>query len=198
MGIIRVKCPNCGNVLKINEDIASKNIKIKCPVCGVANPASIFEPYVPPKEEETTQIAELQNDTSGYFIDERTSFKYVVPDGKKSLFGRMTLQSPSKADVPIDVQYPEGLDKGVSRSHFWIESVLSSDGKYHVYISNAQNVNKTFINGSVLEDDNVIGLKDGGKVSCSNMVLRFVKPSAPAPASSKKADSGDDEDGTLI
>ena len=145
MGTIRVKCPNCGKVLKVKEEIASRNVKMKCPVCGIVEAVSAFEPYVPPAkpernaEEDKTQIAGFQNDTSGYFFDERTYLKYYIPDGKKSLFGRKSLQSESKADVPVDVNYPEGLDLGISRSHFWVESILSTDGKYHAYISNAQN-----------------------------------------------------------
>jgi len=201
---IRVICPNCGKVLKLENNPAYKNKLIKCPTCGVANPFTLFKPFVQQAKteaddmEDTTQIAKRQNDTSGYFVDDKTLLKYFIPDGEKSLFGRMTLQSPSKADVPIDVYYPEGLDKGISRSHFWIQSVFSADGLYHVYISNAKNVNRTYINGKVLDDGDVVGLKDGDTVSCSNMVLRYVKPSLSDKAASGSKGREDDEEGTIL
>lgn len=201
---IRVVCPNCGKVLKLDNNPAYRDKLIKCPTCGVANPFTLFKPFVQPaktgknEEEDTTQIVKRHDDTSGYFMDDKTSLKYFIPDGEKSLFGRMTLQSPSKADVPIDVYYSEGLDKGISRSHFWIQSVLSADGQYHVYISNAKNVNRTYINGVVLDDGDVVGLKDGDTVSCSNMVLRYVKPSASDSASSVPGDREDDEEVTAL
>ena len=201
MDKIRVICPNCGKLLKVNNDPAFKNKKMKCPTCGVSSPFISFKAYALSErtvEEEKTQIAGLQDDTSGYFIDEKTSLKYVIPDGKKSLFGRLSLQGVSPADVPIDLRYPEGLDKGVSRSHFWIHSILSSDGRYHIYISNAKNVNRTYINGSVLDEGDEVGLNNGDIVSCSNMVLRFVKPVKLAPASSLQDRKGDDEDKTML
>lgn len=207
---MQIKCPICGAKLSANvpEGKDLSKITFTCPVCNVASslagceritakpkPAAPKQPS--PVEDPATRFEQGKaEDVPGYFVDERNGNVYRLKPGKFSV-GRKTYESASKADIPIDTIYNGTLEKTFSRIHFFVNTVLGTDGIYHTYISNASNKDDIKLNGKVLGRMEELGLQDGDKVYSGGVMLRFVKPSPSASAPSRY--SGEDpEDGTII
>ena len=192
MNIIRIKCPICGAELDVYDDPANVKKSVKCPNCNVKNPFKDFKrvvhakevpptppsgnqkPQQEPDEAEKTQIKTKKkpNVDPGFFKDEATGMRYDIPDGSSTL-GRKTTKTPSKADVPISTS-----DNYMSRIHMKVQATIGKDGLYHVYVSNADNKNPTFINGKELKGDDVLGLKHGDNLQLGDTVLVYSSSSS--------------------
>ncbi len=203
---MQIKCPICGAKLNANvpEGKDLSKITFTCPVCNVVSPLSGCERIVPkparpvpPKpvdDPETRYEQKKQEDTPGYFVDERNGNIYRLRPGKYTV-GRKTYESESRADIPIETVYNGILEKTFSRVHFYVNTVLGTDGIYHTYISNASNKDDIKLNGKILGRKEELGLQDGDKIYSGGVMLRFVKT---APASSSPSAGDDIEDGTII
>lgn len=187
MNIIRIKCPICGAELDVYDDPANVKKSVKCPNCNEKNKFTAFKlvspakeaspvppsgnqkPQQEPDEAEKTQIKTKKkpNVDPGFFKDEATGMRYDIPDGSSTL-GRKTTKTPSKADVPISTS-----DQYMSRVHMKVQAAIGKDGLYHVYVSNAENKNPTFINGNELKGDDVLGIKHGDKLQLGDTVLVY-------------------------
>jgi hypothetical protein len=153
---IRIKCPVCGILLEADDNPANYEKHVLCPNCKTRNKFSAFKRVVPvaPEEEDcTTVIREIADDAVGALVDVATGRSYPLREGR-NLVGRMTYNSPPAATVPIVTE-----NRKMSRSHLYIHVMRGADGRYHAYASNASNRNATTINGTVLEDGDMISLR---------------------------------------
>lgn len=161
--MIRFKCPVCG------VNLASKAISIdpekiiECPNCHEKNPFKAYKRLVPkqdPKpvpapDSETETETEKESKTSyermkendlGYFLDRKTGMKYDLPGVGTFSMGRKPRREPPFPDIAIVTE-----DAGMSRLHVNVKVSRKNDGRYHVFVSNKENRNGTYINGRLLQ-----------------------------------------------
>ena len=172
MDPIRIKCPNCGAVLKVKLKTQAQNVQITCPNCKQKAGLSDYKKVEESKKSNDTRfefiaVADAKDLTPGVLVDEKTNREYPLSLGV-NLIGRMTMQTAPKATVPI---YTD--DMGMSRAHVYLEVVKGRDGLLHTYAYNAANANPTYINGELLNQGDKIGLKANDKISMSQSVLLF-------------------------
>ena len=182
METIKIKCPNCGAVLSVLDDPSNQGKNVKCPVCKQTYPFTAFKAVKPKisEEEDKTSIGFAFNsddatalpdfnkvETIGYLLDKTTSERYILSEGL-NLVGRMTYQSAPQATVPVKTS-----DRGFSRKHMNIEVVKGSDKVFRYYVSNAENKNKTTVNGVELGSTDKMILHDGDVIKSSNTELIF-------------------------
>lgn len=182
METIKIKCPNCGAVLSVVDDPSNQGKNVKCPVCKQTHPFVSFRPVKPKisEEEDKTSIGFGFNsddatalpdfnkvETVGHLLDKATSLEYALSQGL-NIIGRMTYQSAPVATVPIKTE-----DRGFSRKHMNIEVVKGSDMVFRYYVSNAENKNKTTVNGVELGSNDKMILHDGDVIKSSNTELIF-------------------------
>lgn len=169
---IRIKCPECGAVLEAMDDPANAEKNVKCPNCQQRNKFKDFKRLVAaspiPSADDETHISEKRKESAGYLMDRATSRRYLLREGNQ-LVGRKPHKSAPKADVPI-----ETTDQGMSREHLFIDVMAGRDGRNHVYVSNAKNLNPTEINGVALPDGDKIAIRHGDIVKLCDTELVYV------------------------
>jgi uncharacterized Zn finger protein (UPF0148 family) len=168
MESIRIKCPVCGVVLSAKDDPKNAGKYVTCPNCHEKRKFSEFKRVVPRiptdvdestergnKElpDEKTELTSPKDASPGYLFDRKTGMYYALSKGV-SIVGRKPLKSAPKADIPIVT-----TDQGMSRAHMKVKVTLAVDGCYHVYVSNAENMNPTYINGELLADEDWVGIR---------------------------------------
>lgn len=166
--IRRVKCPNCGIILKLScspsADLSKG--KLTCSNCKETRPFPEYREIVDKPVQDETQILAPLHDTIGHLVDDATRQEYPLKLGGQ-MIGRKA-RTP-RADVLIDTD-----DMGFSRSQFYVRVMKGKDGRYHTYITEASQSNPTSVNGVVLDKDEEIGLKHNDRISSSRTTLRFV------------------------
>ena len=168
---VRIKCPVCGVILEADDNPSNYEKNVTCPNCKTKNKFSSYKrvsPVSSPAEDSTTVIKRVSDGTTGALMDPLTGKKYPLAEGR-NLIGRMTHNSPSKASVPISTD-----NRRMSRSHLFIDVIKGADGRYHAYASNASNLNETIINGVVLQNEDMLSLKDQDTLSLSGTKLIFL------------------------
>ena len=169
MDKIKIKCPSCGALLLTLDNPANKEKIVTCPNCKTKNKFKDFVKEVPLKTYvDDTELHPKIDDFPGRFVDKKTGISYYLSEGQL-VVGRKPVKSAPKADIPILTD-----DMGMSRLHLKVKVILARDGHYRVYVSNAQNLNPTYINGELLKEDNVIGLKHGDIIKLSETELVYL------------------------
>ena len=185
METIRIKCPNCGAVLRVQLKTNSPDVSLTCPNCKQKAKLSDFKKFEVNKVHDETKfgffaVSDTLDLIPGVIVDEATKREYQLSIGV-NLIGRMTLQTAPKASVPIFTK-----DMGMSRAHLYLEVVKGRDGLLHTYAYNAANVNPTYINGVLLEKGDKIGIKNDDKISTSQTVLIFKEECSDSDATRLK------------
>lgn len=167
---IRIKCPQCGAILKVGVSSSADLTKGKltCPKCKFSNSIADFKTVVEKPVHDETQIVSTVHDVIGHLIDDATGKEYPLREGRL-LIGRLSSSAKGNADVMIETE-----DKGFSRSQFYIRVIKGGDGRYHTYISEASRSNPTCLNGKKLRLDDENGLKHNDLITASETSLRFM------------------------
>lgn len=182
METIQIKCPVCGVILSAKDDPKNEGKYVICPNCHEKRKFTEFKIIVPntneiddstecgnkslPKDE--TELITPKETFSGHFFDRKTGMDYAISKGI-SIVGRKSLKGASKADIAIVT-----TDRGMSRAHMKIKVTLAVDGHYHVYVSNAENVNPTYINDILLTEDDWVGIKHRDVIKLSDTELIYL------------------------
>lgn len=168
--IVRIKCPHCGAVLKIevSPSLDLTKGKLTCPSCKVKSPLAEYRIIADKPVEDDTQIVSAMHDVIGHLRDEVSGKEYSLREGVQ-LVGRMTIGAKNKADVLIETE-----DRGFSRSQFYLQVIAGHDGRYHTFISEASHSNPTSLNGKQLVPDDKYGLHHHDLITASETSLRFV------------------------
>lgn len=170
---VRIKCPVCGVILEADDNPSNYGKSVTCPNCKSRNKFSSFKRSSalpgPAAENCETEIRAVSHDTSVVaLMDPETGRMYPLVEGR-NLVGRMTHNVPSKASIPISTD-----NRRMSRAHLYIDIIKGADGHIHAYASNASNQNETRINGIVLENGDMIGLKHQDHLSLSGTELVYL------------------------
>ncbi len=177
--IIRIKCPQCGTVLRAKkiEGIESKNIP--CQKCKSIRRFTEYEILEEKKIVKVASPVKKEDDGETKFRDgfkpkytdiiskltiEGSTTEYTLKTGN-NIIGRKA--KTSNANIQI-----ETADMTMSRAHALIEMVMIG-GECKHYLSNANNKNATYVNGELVEDDDKIILKDNAKIKMGNVTLKF-------------------------
>lgn len=182
---IKIKCSNCGAVLKVKDVPGLKDKSIRCPVCEELNPFAKYKEVKTVYDDETdignykgTSGSDDETDIMGYgedtvvsghacLLDKHTNKKYELKE-LVNYVGRKATSTPEKVNVKIETS-----DMGFSRSHFCLEVVRQAGiCKYKVYIDAGKN--PTFINGEKIDKDDVLFVKDKDVIKSSNVELQFL------------------------
>lgn len=177
---IRIKCPVCGAVLEVIDNPANAEKNVVCPNCKEKRKYKEFMRVVPkaapmddstdlelPKSSDATELTGKSENTPGYLLDKKTGLRYELREGHFTV-GRKPATNPPKADIPIVTN-----DMGMSRVHMTMKVTLARDGRYHVYVANAENKNATLVNGVLLKDGDMVGLKDKDIVRLCDTELQY-------------------------
>lgn len=173
MNTIRIKCPVCGAVLVAKDDPNNAGKYVSCPNCHEKRKFMEFKkiPLNSKYQDDETDVTELnskKDTTPGRLLDRKTGMSYALSEGKH-IVGRKPLKSAPKADIPIVTN-----DLGMSRAHVKLKIALARDGRYHVYVSNAENLNPTYINGELLKEGDEVGIKHGDILKLCETELVFI------------------------
>jgi len=171
---VRIKCPVCGVILEADDNPSNYGKNVTCPNCKNRNKFSSFKrlpvaasPVAGDCETEMKSVSH-DHDSAGSLMDPETGRLYPLEEGR-NLIGRMTHNAPSKASIPISTD-----NRRMSRSHLYIDVIKGADGHFHAYASNASNLNETMINGTVLGNEDQIGLKHQDHLSLSGTELIYL------------------------
>ena len=173
--MLHFKCPTCGKVLESTSASIPSEKVIKCPNCKESAPFKDYKPVVlKPKsvEDPVTQMGFKKEATPGRFVDRKTGKSYPVPREGEFIMGRKPKTGPTCPDIQIETE-----DRGMSRLHMGVRAVLAKDGRYHVYVFNANNKNESYVNGELLADGDEIGLENGDVVKPNESELVYMKTS---------------------
>lgn len=168
---IRIKCPVCGAILEVVDNPANYEKNVTCPNCKQKNKFKAFKRIIPaetPAGGDETQIEFHRDTTPGYLLDKTTGRRYALNVGRQ-LVGRKPQKTPPKADIPIETK-----DPGMSREHLYLDVMKGRDGHYHIYASNAKNLNPTYINDAILKDGDKVGIKHGDILRLCDTPLQYV------------------------
>lgn len=186
-----VKCPYCKAILTVKN---SKNVEIKiisCPKCGESLKVSFRkrkEPveaptYIPQRPKEVNN-RETQAGNTGSPYATKIRFRqkeknnprllcngqfYELESGE-NIIGRQT--DDSLATIQINTN-----DLYMSRQHIKIIVNSQKDGVKNFVLGNYKNMNKTMVNGQVVEKEDLIRLSDGDVITIGHTEIQFkLKP----------------------
>lgn len=196
MQVKRIKCPNCGIVLDVQNSKNESVKQITCPKCKSVLQVK-FPPQQEPMEAETyiapkpnysddgaTQLAggygETQLTNGGYAttqlglspIKENTKAKLLYGgesyelEEGQNIVGRHG--QTSKATVQINT-----ADRYMSRQHCSIIVKTLPDGTKKAVLSNYQNKNLTTVDGQEIETGDEIRLSDGNNITMGHTTITF-------------------------
>lgn len=196
MQVKRIKCPNCGVVLDVQNSKNESVKQITCPKCKSVLQVK-FPPQQEPMEAETyiapkpnysddgaTQLAggygETQLTNGGYAttqlglspIKENTKAKLLYGgesyelEEGQNIVGRHG--QTSKATVQINT-----ADRYMSRQHCSIIVKTLPDGTKKAVLSNYQNKNLTTVDGQEIETGDEIRLSDGNNITMGHTTITF-------------------------
>lgn len=173
MNFIRVKCPYCSAILGLKNQVDIKRKSFKCPNCSEIVKFSQFKQLnkqiavddeKTSLEGEATELVPVQRKMTGELkLDDR--YSYPLCKGI-NVIGRKAKSSTATIQIAVS-------DMRMSRSHGVIEVNDLSNGERIFRYSNAQNKNKTYINGVVVNEGDCIVLHDGDKILMADTLLYF-------------------------
>ena len=183
MSEIKIKCPTCGKVLRLQDAPNINAASFTCPVCKEKHVVGKCQRYVEqPKPtassgDETrygggsaqqqggdeTRIDSASRPTVGVLVD-NTGRTYQLRSGINTI-GRKA--SSSAASVQIATE-----DRTMSRSHAIIE-VSNAGGKQIHILRNGANKNPSYLNGSLIGQQDQLILNNGDCIKMGNTELTF-------------------------
>lgn len=196
MQVKRIKCPNCGIVLDVQNSKNESVKQITCPKCKSVLQVK-FPPQQKPMEAETyiapklihsddgaTQLAgghgETQLAGGGYAATQLGTSPIKKKVKARLLYGDESYEldegqnivgrhgQTSKATVQINT-----ADRYMSRQHCSITIKTLSDGTKKAVLSNYQNKNLTTVDGQEIETGDEIRLSDGNNITMGHTTITF-------------------------
>lgn len=194
---MRIKCPHCGNILLVKQQISNPRIIITCPVCKEQSPLALFK-IIDSQMQNNVQPQGNNSDSTKYQgggydhtqyhdnSNERTelnthsgigSFAELSSSGTthqlkmgKNIIGRKW-SGNTITDIAIDTP---GKNR-MSREHLVVE-VKDVPGKGIVHYASLykQNVNKTFINKEKLDFGDRFVLNNGDIIELPDASIKFI------------------------
>ena len=180
---IRIKCPHCGAVLKVKQQLGLEKASLTCPVCKKKSPFSSYNQMVNKDSEETelpngyknnrnseeTEIGGVGSFSIGCLV-EKSGKRWSLHPGVNTV-GRKLHANPQQVEIPIADYTGE---RKMSRNHAKIEVIRQSNGSCKHILYNRQNKNQTYIGGDRLEKGDRIVLHNEMIIKFANVDVKFV------------------------
>lgn len=196
MNEIKIKCPTCGKVLRLQDAPNINAASFTCPVCEEKHVVGKCQRYVEqPKpmvssgdetryggasarqgDDETrigsqpqcggsdeTRIGSASSPAVGVLVD-NLGRTYQLRSGINTI-GRKAASSPASVQIATD-------DRTMSRSHAVIE-VSHAGGKTIHILRNGANKNPSFLNGSLIGQQDQLILNNGDRIKMGNTEMTF-------------------------
>lgn len=196
MSEIKIKCPTCGKVLRLQDAPNINAASFTCPVCEEKHVVGKCQRYVEqPKpmvssgdetryggasarqgDDETrigsqpqcggsdeTRIGSASSPAVGVLMD-NMGRTYQLRLGINTI-GRKAASSPASVQIATD-------DRTMSRSHAVIE-VSHAGGKTIHILRNGANKNPSFLNGSLIGQQDQLILNNGDRIKMGNTEMTF-------------------------
>ena len=196
MSEIKIKCPTCGKVLRLQDAPNINAASFTCPVCEEKHVVGKCQRYVEqPKpmvssgdetryggssarqgDDETrigsqpqcggsdeTRIGSASSPAVGVLMD-NMGRTYQLRLGINTI-GRKAASSPASVQIATD-------DRTMSRSHAIIE-VSNAGGKTIHILRNGANKNPSFLNGSLIGQQDQLILNNGDRIKMGNTEMTF-------------------------
>lgn len=185
MNEIKIKCPTCGKVLRLQDAPNIDAAFFTCPVCKEKHIVGKCQRYVEqpkpiaPSCEETqyfgasaqqsggdeTRIGALPIARVGMLVDNKGA-SYHLYSGINTI-GRKATTSSASIQIATD-------DRTMSRSHAIIE-VRNAGGQTIHILRNGANKNPSYLNGSLIGQQDQFILNNGDQIKMGNTELIFKK-----------------------
>lgn len=196
MSEIKIKCPTCGKVLRLQDAPNINAASFTCPVCEEKHVVGKCQRYVEqPKpmvssgdetryggasarqgDDETrigsqpqcggsdeTRIGSASSPAVGVLVD-NLGRTYQLRSGINTI-GRKAASSPASVQIATD-------DRTMSRSHAVID-VSHAGGKTIHILRNGANKNPSFLNGSLIGQQDQLILNNGDRIKMGNTEMTF-------------------------
>ena len=196
MNEIKIKCPTCGKVLRLQDAPNINAASFTCPVCEEKHVVGKCQRYVEqPKPmvssgdetryggasawqggDETrigsqpqcggsdeTRIGSASSPAVGVLVD-NLGRTYQLRSGINTI-GRKAASSPASVQIATD-------DRTMSRSHAVID-VSHAGGKTIHILRNGANKNPSFLNGSLIGQQDQLILNNGDRIKMGNTEMTF-------------------------
>lgn len=166
--IIKIKCPNDGDILTVQKVPGIESKYVTCPTCKQRMKFTDFK-VIQDSEEETTIFGGGKNLIIGKLKVKSTGASYQLKIGK-NVIGR---KSPkSSADIQIDCP-----NNRMSREHLIIEVKKSpTEGFIHYARLFKGHVNATFVGDLELEEGDEVILKNRNVIKLPDVDVEFTLP----------------------
>ena len=196
MNEIKIKCPTCGKVLRLQDAPNINAASFTCPVCEEKHVVGKCQRYVEqPKPmvssgdetryggasarqggDETrigsqpqcggsdeTRIGSASSPAVGVLVD-NLGRTYQLRSGINTI-GRKAASSPASVQIATD-------DRTMSRSHAVIEESHAGGKTIHI-LRNGANKNPSFLNGSLIGQQDQLILNNGDRIKMGNTEMTF-------------------------
>lgn len=196
MSEIKIKCPTCGKVLRLQDAPNINAASFTCPVCEEKHVVGKCQRYVEqPKpmvssgdetryggasarqgDDETrigsqpqcggsdeTRIGSASSPAVGVLVD-NLGRTYQLRSGINTI-GRKAASSPASVQIATD-------DRTMSRSHAVID-VSHAGGKTIHILRNGANKNPSYLNGSLIGQQDQLILNNGDRIKMGNTEMTF-------------------------
>ena len=183
MNEIKIKCPTCGKVLRLQDAPNINAASFTCPVCKEKHIVGKCQRYAEqpkptsPSSEETqygpaqssacggdeTRVGSAPSTKIGVLAD-NTGRTYQLCIGINTI-GRKAASSTASVQIVTD-------DRTMSRSHAIIE-VSNAGGKTIHILRNGANKNPSYLNGTVIGPQDQLILNNGDRIRMGNTELTF-------------------------
>lgn len=183
MNEIKIKCPTCGKILRLQDSPTINTATFTCPVCKekhvVGNCQRFVEQPKPQQQaaEETqygpalshmgggeeTQIASAPIQI-GSLVDNTNGTRYQLQLGA-NIVGRKATTSPATIQIVDNSGY-------MSRNHASIE-VRNAGGKMLHIFKNTKNQNSSYVNDVLVQNGDQLILNDGDRLKLGEKKLTF-------------------------
>lgn len=186
--IIKIKCPYCGAVLSVKNQMGIESKSVTCPICKQKSRFKDFKKIVEKGDERTQYPGDEEKTSYQSSADPGTDvgqgFIFTLGRLKCSLLSKPFQLKPGKnvigrkaSQSMADCQIPTDASKRMSREHLVIE-IKKVQGKGFVHYASLckQKINKTFIGNEQLEYGDCVILNHGDVIKLPDAVVRFEIP----------------------
>lgn len=190
--IIKIKCPCCGAVLSVANTEGIETKMVTCPNCKTKNSFASYKRVVPVNKvwgdetrlpgtgsshDDETKLSGVGHDDTVLSSDTEDNIGVLVMHPERTrlrlklgvnIVGRQSSSGMADVQIPTD-------NLKVSRKHSKVEVRLVPGKGYCYYISNAENKNSTYVNGTKLENGECLVLQPGDEIMMADLRITFEK-----------------------
>ena len=182
--IIKIKCPGCGSILKIQNQPDLDKKYVPCPTCKLksrfadcqriadeddADKTQVNHNQTGGKKEEDTILNQDIVASAGRLINTQNGDVHHLRLGKNTI-GRCISNPLPSVSIPI---VESQTHNSMSREHAIIVVTRLESGSYRCFLSNWKAKNGTWVDGMPLAEGDSVVLNHGQTIRMGKVLLRY-------------------------